>query len=415
MGRHVAFVVLATLLALVVSAQVRSPALLALGLGLAALAVLAWRDSSRRRAGLHAFRAAPASAFENETVRVEVGLENHGPHEALLVRVEDSFGASLAEARALMEAGPLAPRHRRRYAYRGDCSRGWGIHTLGPLEIRCADPLGLFPRRRHVADVAPIAVYPRLQELRFLAPGGSRPTPSPQAASVARAGEGGLFLAVREYRAGDDVRRIHWPATARLGRPAVRETEAELLPYLTVAIDLDQRHRAGTGVRSTGEAIVRTAASMLHTGARLGWLVQLLGEGARPLRLPPGSGAQHLAEGLHRLMSSRQAGKVALLDLLEREMPALPVGSSLAVVSGTIWLHDARLDRLLQAWRAQRIAPSFVLVSMDTYVPVTRLAAHPEVVRERELALQRRLRAAGHPCLVVHADEDLAAALRVPA
>jgi uncharacterized protein (DUF58 family) len=410
-GRHRGFLALGGVLVLFLAWTVRSPALAALGAWFLALLALAYRDARVRISALHAFRTAPESSFEHEVVGVEIALENRDGREALLVRVEDSFGASLADARALLETGPLPGRRRRRYAYRGDCSRGWGVHTLGPIALRCSDPLGLFERRRDVADVVPLAVYPRLQEVHFLAPGGTRPTPTPQAESRAQAGYGALFLGVREYRSGDDVRRIHWPATARLGSPAVREMEAELLPYLTVAVDLEHVHRAGTGVRSTGEAVVRTAASVLHTGARLGWMLQMIGDGAVPLRLPPGSGGLHLAEGLHRLMSSRQAGRVPLLELLEQHLPAEPDGSALAVISASVWLDDERLERLLGAWRARRITPSFVLVSADTYVPITRLAAHPDRVREREGVLARWLRSEGHPCLIVRAGDDLYGAL----
>ena len=42
-----------------------------------------------------------------------------------------------------------------------------------------------------------------------------------------RRGPGMQFLGLREYRAGDQRRQIHWPTTARLGSLMVVETEAE--------------------------------------------------------------------------------------------------------------------------------------------------------------------------------------------
>src|SRR5206468_1377504 len=100
----------------------------------------------------------------------------------------------------------------------------------------------------------------------------------------------------------DDPRRIHWPATARRGTLMVKELEIDLAPYYSVFIDLDRRHRAGTGKKSTMEYVLRTAGSVIWTAVRTEAFVQVSGLGATPLYIPPGRGQTHLTHALYELI-----------------------------------------------------------------------------------------------------------------
>src|SRR5262245_21003576 len=97
------------------------------------------RTRARRRlARLEARRSLIPSAFEDEEVRVEIALENRGRAPLFLVEVVDCFGAALAEGKALLDPGPLAPGRRHRLVYRTVCTRLWGVYTVGPLAISAA-------------------------------------------------------------------------------------------------------------------------------------------------------------------------------------------------------------------------------------------------------------------------------------
>src|SRR5262249_1768184 len=161
-----------------------------------------------------------------------------------------------------------------------------------------------------------------------------------------RPGQSTSYMGVRDYRPGDDVRRIHWPATARRGAPVVKEYELDLAPYFTLFVDLERRHRAGTGLKSTLEYGVRTAASLLWTAARRGHIVELHAEGAASLFVAPGRGELHLTHCLHELIRVRQDGGTPLLTLAERYRPYLPAGSIAALLSATTELDHAQLEEL---------------------------------------------------------------------
>src|SRR3712207_9395429 len=53
---------------------------------------------------------------------------------------------------------------------------------------------------------------------------------------------------VREYRQGDDVRRIHWRSTARLGDLMVRREEQSWAPSASIVLDSRAAAHGGRGI-----------------------------------------------------------------------------------------------------------------------------------------------------------------------
>jgi uncharacterized protein (DUF58 family) len=412
--RNRAFFAFAAGLCLFLGVVLRAASLLAFALALFFLLVTSRVSARRRLARLSARRSLVPSAFEDEEVRVEIALENHGRTPVRLVEILDSFGAALAETKALLDPGPLPPGRRHRLVYRTVCSRLWGVYTVGPLALSVADPLGLFSARRLLADLRPFDLFPRVHPVGGLDQLGARTSFSPTEATAPRPGASAVYLGVRDFRPGDEVRRVHWPATARHGRPMVKELELDLSPYFTLFLDLERQNRAGTGLKSTREYVVRTAASLLATAARRGDTVQLFGEGRERLAVPPGRGELHLAYALDQLIRVRQEGGLTLLDLVEREQAAVPAGSTAALLAATLFLDLGRLAELLASLRGRRVQPVLVVVDMDSFVPIDEHARPRDRVLEQAEEVRALAHAHGALIAVLDAERDLPAELARP-
>jgi uncharacterized protein (DUF58 family) len=105
--------------------------------------------------------------------------------------------------------------------------RGWA--RLPPAVIATRFPFGLFVKRRMLPASPNVLVYPRLHEVSLTHDTGGMHQLTQDGAleESGRPGRAGEFFCLREYREGDELRWIHWPAFARRGRPIVREHEAE--------------------------------------------------------------------------------------------------------------------------------------------------------------------------------------------
>lgn len=152
----------------------------------------------------------------------------------------------------------LRPRRAASLAYTATAMQR-GVVRLGTLSFSTRFPFGLFHQGRSRAVASELVVYPRLG---VVAPGFlGRAQSLVQARRRERTARGNEeFRNLREYRPGDNPRRIHWKTSAKLGWPLVKEHEA--IADERVGILLDTRCRA------SGEELLETGISFAATLAR---------------------------------------------------------------------------------------------------------------------------------------------------
>jgi uncharacterized protein (DUF58 family) len=127
----------------------------------------------------------------------------------------------------------------------------------------------------------------------------------------------------REYRPGDDVRRMDWPVTARTTVPHVRQTVADRELETWLAVDLSASLDFGTARTTKRDLAIAASAAMAHLTTRGGNRIgAVVGTGATLTRLPARPGRKE-TQGLLRGIAGTpsQAGRSdlgALIDTLNR-------------------------------------------------------------------------------------------------
>jgi uncharacterized protein (DUF58 family) len=139
-----------------------------------------------------------------------------------------------------------------------------GRFRIGPLAVRLTDPFGLVELTRAFTASEPLVVTPQVVPLPDVRLGGEWSGAGQSVSrSVATAGE--EDAATREYRLGDDLRRIHWRSTARRGELMVRREEQPWQSRGVVFLDTRASAHFGDGPLSSLEWAVSAAASVsLH-------------------------------------------------------------------------------------------------------------------------------------------------------
>ena len=224
-----------------------------------------------------------------------------------------------------LASGATAPL---RYRLHGDRR---GRFALGPLRLRLVDPFGLVLRTAAGSDSGSLLVVPRVRPLQGSGALTGANGSGGEGARRSIAVHGEDDVSAREYRHGDDLRLVHWRATARTGELMVRLEERPWRASATLFLDtrLDAHLTAGTPVGPAGdpaapqdtlEWAVEAAASigthLLRRGAGLrvvtdaGELTPALGRG----RLGP----EELVERLAELAGSRHPGLATGVEALRR-------------------------------------------------------------------------------------------------
>ncbi|PZF86373.1 DUF58 domain-containing protein, partial [Micromonospora endophytica] len=167
-----------------------------------------------------------------------------------------------------------------------------GVVPVGPLRVTRRDPLGLVVLARAYGGSVPVWVHPRIHPLSAVPTGAGRSLDG----RVDAVPHGSItFDSLREYVVGDELRRVHWRTSARVGELMVRENVDTSLPRIVVLLDnrvAAHPDRVG-GVAESFEAACEAAASVVTAAVRADLPVVLLFVAAQtpPAGSPPAAGA----------------------------------------------------------------------------------------------------------------------------
>jgi hypothetical protein len=247
--------------------------LVRIGMLVALLPVFAalWIARAGNRLGLA--RTLGASQVEvGQRASVHLELTNVGPTTGVLLIEEQIPWALGSRPRFVIDS--MRPGWSRHIDYQVQAEVR-GRYDIGPVRVRASDPFGLVELRRVFTKTSSLVVIPVTEPLpaipllgAWTGTGDNRPRPfaSGSAADVT----------VRDYRVGDDLRRVHWRSTARVGSLMVRREEQPWQSRCTLFLDNRARVHRGQGPHSSLERAVTAAASLaVHLTAQ-GFQVRLV-------------------------------------------------------------------------------------------------------------------------------------------
>ncbi|MCE7083138.1 DUF58 domain-containing protein [Streptomyces sp. ST2-7A] len=287
---------------------------------------------------LHLGRSRVAAARLLTPERVVAGEESR-----VHLRVENTgrgarTGVLLLEDRVPYVLGPrprfvldrIEPGGHREVSYRVRSDLR-GEYPLGPLQLRLTDPFGMVELSRSFTARDTMTVLPPIESLPDIRPGGDGGgLGAPVRATASFAGDDDVIP--RGYRHGDDLRRVHWRATARHGTLMVRREEQPHRERCTVLLDTRGNAREGAGPASPFETAVSGAASVVAHLLERGWSVRLITDTGLELPAPGVRSAGGAAETGALIMDAlARVDRSGLEDFAESVGVAAPSGGGLLI------------------------------------------------------------------------------------
>lgn len=279
-----------------------------------------------------------------------------------------------------------------------------GVHTFGPTLIRSGDLFGFISHEQTFEEYSYLLVYPLILPLiRFGLPSrhpfGSRRAPRRLLEDPSR------VIGVRDYLYGDDLRRVHWKASARsmqLQSKVYEDTTTyNLLLFLNIMTKVESHYGVSPELQ---ELAICVAASVAEWGLNEGYAVGLHANSimSRPeegiygileeavttnehqehvenlqetvstlirnrrVHLTPANSEEQRKRIMEALARIQSYFGSSIEMILESERRKLPAGSTVVVITTT--LGDKLLDTLLKIGRSGHAVT--ILLLGDRSIPL---------------------------------------------
>ena len=320
-----------------------SEALEQLGFALVALLVIAILTIRLGNHDLHITRrVTPERARVHQPVTISLTVKNEGRGAAPLLLLEDKLPPGLSgRARFAISGIESGGQRETSFDVRPD-SRG--RYEIGPLNVMVGDPFGLAQLRSQGAPPTAFLVHPRIETLTLPRDFGERRTAAASALRQPTGPRGEDFYTLREYAEGDELRKIHWPSTAKRGKLMIRQEETPWHTRATIVLDDRRFPHEGVGPASSFERAVEGAASLLDLYYRSGYGYRLAGAHHPGITTSKGSAHYHRCLDLLAVIQMRgprtEEDPMLLARLAEIEARGA-AEETLVVLTGTLTAEAA--------------------------------------------------------------------------
>jgi uncharacterized protein (DUF58 family) len=299
-----------------------------------------WRLAKRTLRDLGVRRRVPRAVCAGDLLVVALDVTNRRGKlpswavvvEDQLVREDDRSGERPVKPRAFLDYIPAGKT--RRQTYRGRIARR-GRYLLGPMQVWTRFPFGFFRRSLFVGESRTLTVLPRMGKLKpgwtsrqYEAFEGAR---RPQMRQSRGMGE---FYGVRQWRAGESRRWIHWRSSARHDSLVVCQFEKQREMDVAVLVDLWQPEAPAVEHLENVELAASFAATVVADVCRQGGsnlLFAVASEAPNCLAGPVSTPL--LQESMERLAVAEASSENLLPKLLKEVAPRLGPDTDVIVVT----------------------------------------------------------------------------------
>ena len=293
-------------------------------------------------------------AFWGEEVTVQLEIRNKGWLPIPWLLVYESLPVELAAGTSIKRVLSLGPHGRTQVVYKlGAFKRGY--YPVGPFIIKLGDTLGLADIQELEKQSDFITVYPHIiplanAKLPSRSPLGTLRHHLPIFEDPAR------VRGKRDYVASDSMRRVDWKATASTGRLQVKQFEPSIALQTVIFLNLNASEYVARHCIDATELAIVVAASLANWAVTQKQSVGLITNGVdshannqNVQPIPSRKGRGQLVHILNLLARIQCTESHPLTEMLNKETPNLPWGTTVVIITGSI--DETLFDAIFQIQR----------------------------------------------------------------
>ncbi len=262
-----------------------------------------------------------------------------------------------------------------------------GVHMFGPTVLRSGDVFGFLNRQESLSNRQYLVVYPMVVPItRFGLPSrhpfGDYQAPRRMLEDPAR------VVGVRDYMYGDELRRVHWKATARKMQLQSKVYQATTTYTLVLFLNVVSQLDAWYGIRpELQELAICATASVADWALNEGYAVGLYANtimympemgmsisssSIPPVAHQPGEDSSTLPQSAGE-KEQQHRKEIIMADQLNRRRIHLPPASNeeqrkriMEVLARVQWYFGSSIEELIQVERTRLPAGATVVVVTST-------------------------------------------------
>ena len=292
--------------------------------------------------------------FLGEEVSVQLEIHNRGWLPIPWLFIYESLPVELAAGSSIKRVVSLGPHGKAVIFYKLNAYKR-GYYPVGPFTTKFGDTLGLADVQELERQPDFITVYPHIitftnAHLPSRSPLGTMRHQQPIFEDPSR------VRGKRDYVASDSLRRVDWKASASTGRLQIKQFEPSIALQTVIFLNLNgSEYNTRNRIDATELAIV-VAASLANWAVIQKQAVGLTTNGidshsnnqaVQPISSRKGRG--HLIHILDLLARIQTAETRSLTEMLSKETPNLPWGTTVVIITGSI--DEKLFDEIFQIKR----------------------------------------------------------------
>ena len=281
--------------------------------------------------GISVERSFPQEGHCGNDLYIELTVENRLPlfRQECIVFEDLPF---LLSGQYAFAVPALSPREKRKFSFRVKAEKR-GEYHLEKVFLCSGDPLGLFRKKKRFLLPAVLEIRPRIFPLRSLIRvnrhGGM---PNAEGRALGHAGKGPEFFGVRPYRAGDEVRHIHWKSTAAKGKVMVKEFEAAAVDQIVILLDTEKKKVSPEPCDNNFEFLISCACSITQYLSGKYCHLLLIAADGEEVRFLSGDAAS-VNRPIRQLLTHLESSDQSFAKLLSTAAESIPPGSVVYLLS----------------------------------------------------------------------------------
>lgn len=345
---------------LLVAMRLNVPSMYLMGTVLLALPLASWAVGWYGAQRIEVVLNAPETAFEGDEFKIRMDVICALPAFSLLAKPRCELPKWFRAVEGSETTVAIPSGIRQEFAVQAE-RRGVFDLALGGIVVN--DPLGIFSIVRRSRQTRSLVVHPRgLSPGDFSIVGGQNTGWLLELIGGRRGDEDGFF-GTREYRSGDDIRRIHWRSSARTGALVVAERENWVRSTVWICLDSCLPSSPSPADEAALERAVKTVVSIMETTLGRGHRVGLRATGKEDVRIVPRDGDDQRWEILDALAHLKADGVMPLSEVVMQL--ATEPGSMVVLVTGN---PTAKL--VAASSRIRHDGTPAILVAVESESPV---------------------------------------------